>query len=152
MNYYNERYRNRYAVRLFAPPNEEPVNLAEAKRHLKVEDDVSEDDQLIRDLIPAARYYAEALLNYAIVTQEMQMFMDYFPYHYSSAIEMPRPPLQSVTHIKYTDMDGVLQTLAVTEYVIDTKSLPGRILPAYGKVWPSTRCMPNAIEIQFKCG
>lgn len=149
-----------YSLKIFSNPTEEPINLAEAKKHLKVEPDVTEDDGLIRDLIPAARHYAEALLNYAMVTQEFQLFLDAFPCYYEAhykvrffeALELPRPPLQSVTHVKYTDGDGVVQTLDPLEYTVDTKSEPGRLIPAYGKVWPSTRTVPNAVEVQYKAG
>jgi hypothetical protein len=35
---------------------------------------------------------------------------------------------------------------------VDAKSEPGRIVPAYGKVWPSTRYEPNAVQVRFVAG
>jgi uncharacterized phiE125 gp8 family phage protein len=57
-----------------------------------------------------------------------------------------------VTHIKYTDTDGALQTLSSSRYVVDTACKPGRIIPAYNDYWPSTRDIPNAVTVRFVAG
>lgn len=44
-----------------------------------------------------------------------------------------------------------MQTLAASEYVVDTSNL-GSIYPAYGVCWPSVRCQPNAITVRFVAG
>jgi hypothetical protein len=36
--------------------------------------------------------------------------------------------------------------------VVDTDSTPGRVLPAYGKVWPSTLDYPGSVRVQFVAG
>ena len=45
----------------------------------------------------------------------------------SSAPVRATPPLVSVTHVKYYDADGVLQTLPATYYDVDTRRQPGVI-------------------------
>lgn len=45
------------------------------------------------------------------------------------------------------------QTLSPRLYQVDVKTDPGRIAPAYGQVWPQTRCETlNAVTIRFVCG
>lgn len=131
---------------LNAAPATDPLTLAEAKAHLRVT--ATDEDALITSLITAATDSAEIFTGRALVTQTWDLTLDSFP----CVIEVPKPPLVSVTSITYIDTDGATQTLATTEYTVDTKSEPGRIVPAYGKYWPSTREVPNAVTIRFVAG
>lgn len=145
----------RYALTLVAPPTAEPVTLAEAKAQLKV--DASADDALITSLITAARQQAEETGAFgfshgrALVTQTLALFLDGFP-DADGAIEVPRPPLASVTSITYVDTAGTTQTLASSDYTVDAKSKPGRVAPAFGKSWPATRDVINAVTVTFDAG
>jgi hypothetical protein len=69
-------------------------------------------------------------------------------------ILLPRAPVTVVNSIKYVDTTGATQTLDPTLYQVDPQAddRPVRILPAYGKVWPATRCQPNAVIIEFVAG
>ena len=71
-------------------------------------------------------------------------------------IELPKPPLQSVTSVTYRDTAGTLQTWAATNYVVDTPAGPrcrrGRLSLAYGISWPSTYGQASDITIRFVCG
>lgn len=60
-------------------PAEEPVTLAEAKNHLRVDDGLTADDSLIGVLITAARERVEALTNRAIIDTEFEYFLQEFP-------------------------------------------------------------------------
>lgn len=138
------------ALTLFAAPDGEPVTLAEAKSHLRV--DVADDDVLITALITGSRLHLDGRdgwLNRALVTQDWDLTLDAFP---AGAIEVPLPPLQSITHIKYLDTTGVEQTWPASKYTVDIKSAPGRIEPAYGETYPSTRAVLNAVTIRFRAG
>ena len=53
-------------LQLVTPPAEEPVSLAEARLHLRV--DFTDDDALITSLIAAARQAAETLTGRQFVT------------------------------------------------------------------------------------
>lgn len=137
------------ALTLVTAPATEPVALADAKAHLRV--DATTDDTLISALITAARQYAETVTRRAMVTQTWDLTMDEWPD--SDRIIVPLPPLQSVTSITYKDTDGTASTLATTEYIVDTKSEPGRIVLAYGKDWPTTTLYPaGAITVRFTAG
>lgn len=127
-------------------PSVEPVTLAEAKLHCKV--DSTDDDTLITALISAARQQAEHRTNRALITQQWEYTLESFP----ARIELPMPALVSVQSVKYLDDNGALQTLANTEYQVVISELVGYIQPAYGKSWPSCRVQPDSVVAAFTCG
>jgi uncharacterized phiE125 gp8 family phage protein len=139
-------------LKLVTGPAREPIHLAEAKLHLKIDETL--DDQGIRDRISAARQHAENswAAGWQLVTATYDLQFDCFP-HYSYAIELPWPPLQSVVSITYIDTAGVTQTLDPSKYIVDAPTdWPGRIAIAYGQSWPSTRQIINAVTIRFIAG
>ena len=77
---------------------------------------------------------------------------DLWPWWGGGVIRLPRPPLQLVSSIQYVDGGGVLQTMPVLDYQVDTSPTPGRVGPAYGKVWPVTRLQLAAITITYLAG
>lgn len=131
---------------LVTAPATEPVTLAEAKAHLRV--DVADDDTLIAALIVAAREHAERFTHRALITQTWDWSVDGFP----AIIVLPKPRLVSVTSITYMDSVGNSQTLAVSNYTVDGKSEPGRIVPAFGNQWPVTQGVINAVTVRFVAG
>jgi uncharacterized phiE125 gp8 family phage protein len=167
-------------IQLLAGPSVEPVSLAEAKAHLRV--DIADDDALIAALIVTARQCAETITRRALVTQQWLLATDRFPSPMAGRLTeywlgqqwglagmggvsqfpvtdrtgygflLPLCPLQSVDSIQYTDTGGGISTMAVTDYKVDSVSEPARILPAYGKAWPTTRQEINAVQITFTAG
>ncbi len=129
---------------------EEPIDTANAKAHLRV--GATDDDSYIDDLIVAARIDAEQFTRRAFVTQIWDLKLDRFPDSSAWPIAVPNPPLQSVTDIKFTDTNNVLQTWDASKYQVDSDSEPGRILPSPGEVWPTTRDVLNAVQIRFIAG
>lgn len=134
---------------LVSSPGSEPVSLAEAKSHL--DQDHAADDVLITDLIEAARRYAEKRTWRAFVTQTWDFFWDRFPVG-NGCIELPLPPLQTVTHVKYRDPDGVLQTLDASNYNVLAAEEPGLVEPAYNTTWPTTRDQKHAVTVRAVVG
>ena len=129
-------------------PATEPITLTEAKLFAKV--DTAADDALITALIKAAREYAEPILDRTFVTTTYAWTLDGFPS--DSALRFPRPPLLSVVDVTYIDSAGDSQTWASGDYDVDTASLVGRLLPAYGQVYPATRAQMNAVTVNFTAG
>lgn len=128
-------------------PAAEPLTLAEAKAHLRV--DSTSEDALITTLITVARQSAETFTRRALITQTWALKFDAFP----DEITVPLPPLQSVTSIGYVDSDGAAQTLATSGYQVNTDTQPGRIKPAYGARWPATRADTyGAVTVTFVAG
>ena len=95
-------------------PEAEPVSLSEAKLHLRVSHD--DEDDLIGSLISAARKWCEDYQGRSYVTRTITAKVDEF----GSSIDLPRPPIQSVTSVKYTDSDGTEITVDSDDYEVDT--------------------------------
>ena len=132
--------------RVITPPAELPVTLASAISAARA-DGAGLDDEVEQ----AVRTYtadAESETQRAIIEQTLQVVMDRFP----PVIELPRPRLLSVVHLKFIDQTGQQQTLDPQDYTVDTNSEPGRLLPAPGKAWPPTAARIGAVEIQYKAG
>jgi uncharacterized phiE125 gp8 family phage protein len=117
-------------TRIVTPPATEPVTLAEAKSHLRV--DISEDDAYINSLITVAREFVETATKRALITQTVDYIFDGWP---EFPVTLPRPPLQSVASITYIDHAGATQTLDPSLYFVDTAG-PGRVGLSPGLVLP----------------
>lgn len=134
---------------LVTPPPIEPISVAEAKLHARI--DETADDTLVAALITAAREMAESYTRRAFVTQTWKMFLDAFPS--DTEIELPKAPLQSVTHVKTYDDADVATVFAASGYFVDASTRPGRIVLRDAASWPTTATrVANAIEVQFICG
>lgn len=132
---------------VIAPPAAEPLSLAEAKLHLR--EPPSTDDDLVTALIVAARVQVENYTHRALITQTREQKLDRF----LSVIELPFPPIQSLTSLKYTDADGNEQTVSLLDIDSDLASSPGRLQPAYSKTWPTPRPgVFNSVRARYVCG
>jgi hypothetical protein len=165
---------------LTSPPAVEPIDLPTAKLHLRVE--ITDDDALISALITAARQYCEAALKQALITQGWTLYLDSFPSaggYYNKAVRdvwsslcampsglgfypgmvpnasgvvpIPKPPIQAITAVQYYDFSGTLQTVPPASYNASIGT-PGRIQPAYAKVWPIAQPRIDSVQIQFTAG
>lgn len=150
-------------MQLITPPAAEPVSLAEAKLHLRV--DFDEDDALIQALISAARQAAEMLTQRQLVTARWRMVLDSFPGPSlmgvpvgqtftlpGHAILIPKSPLQSVVEIRYLDMAGVSQVMPSAHYTVDKACEPARITPVFGQIWPVALPQIGAVSVTFDAG
>lgn len=140
---------------LLTAPAEEPVSLAEARAHLRV--DTVDDDALIGALIVAAREVAETRTGRALVTQRWRLTLDTWPdagdgYPGATQILLPKPPLASVDAISYLDANGTRQTLDPSAYQIILDTLVGIVQPAYATSWPACRATPGSIRIDYTAG
>jgi uncharacterized phiE125 gp8 family phage protein len=131
---------------LITAPAEEPLSLADARAHLRV--DHNDDDLLISGLIRAAREAAEARTGRALVTQQWRTTAS----AWSDEITLQPAPLVSVEEITYLDAAGTRQTLAESSYQVVTDTLQGSVCPAYGESWPSARAEPGSIRISYTAG
>lgn len=130
-----------------------PLAWDQVKGHLRL-DSEDERSRIEEILVPAACSWAETFTGRVLITQTWKWLRSGFPV--SGFLALPRPPLQTLTAIRYIDTNGVQQTWAPAKYVVDApvgeKAMPGRVWPAYGESWPTVRTQPNAVEIEFVCG
>lgn len=137
------------ALTLVTGPVLEPLTLDEAKEHLRIT--IDDMDGYINSLIGDVRQEIENMTSRAFITQTWDYFVDCFPGG-GGAIEIPRPPLQSVTSVNYVDENGATQTLSTSVYTVDTDSEPGRVYLAFNESWPTVRDIRHAITIRFVAG
>jgi len=132
-----------------AAPATEPVTLAEAKSHLRV--DGTDDDTLITELIKGARQLVEGNTGRSLITQTWRLTLDRFPRN-DEAIRLERPPLVSVESVTYVDTNGATQTMATSDYIVDTSHVQGEVALAYDKTWPDARAQQNAVLVNYTAG
>ena len=133
-------------------PSVEPLSIADIKYQLRIEQDDNDNDITLFNLRKAARRWTENYLNRALITQTLDYYMQRFPS--GDYYELPRPPIQSVTSLTYTDWNGDASTLTEnTDFVLDSDSEPGRIVLEYNKTWPTDTLHPkNPIVTLYVAG
>lgn len=168
-------------TQLVSAPAIEPVSLAEAKLHLRVETAMTDDDTLIQALIVSARTLGEQITRRAFISQQWKAVLDQFPapgQNVGSAnwygpqwgnspgpltvlradgrtgfeIFLDHAPLISVDSVSYIDTDGNTQVLSPALYKVDSVTEPCRVVPAYGTTWPGTRNEINAVTVTYTVG
>ena len=134
-------------TKLITGPAVEPISLAEAKAHLRV--DGSDDDALIGLLIQSARQAAEHEAGRVLVSQTWELVLDAFP---AAELELRTAGVLSIASVKYIDTAGAEQTLAGAAYVLDAEAAPAYLLPAAGYSWPATADTANAVRVRYVAG
>jgi uncharacterized phiE125 gp8 family phage protein len=124
-----------------------PVGLAEAKLHLKL--DTTDEDVLVDALIDAATEACRRYTGRELVNQTWRLLLDAA---LPGAIELPRPPLVAVSHVKSYDDADTPTTFAAANYYVDTASVPGRVVPRIGANWPTIGRAANGFEVEFIAG
>jgi len=109
------------------------------------------DDLDVLGALRAARRAVEEQSWRTLIQTIYTLTLDRFPAR-GRPIYLPRGPLVSIATVSYTDEHGDSQTWSSALYDVDTASLPGRLLPAYGKSYPITRGEANAVTITFTAG
>lgn len=139
------------AFSVVTAPAIEPVKVETIKRDLRIDADLVDHDLLIDSLITAARRWIERRARRALISQTLRLSLDEWPE--TDRIVLPRPPLQSITSIKYYDSTGADNTFSTGSYFADTDSEPGRAVLAYGESWPDADLRPAAaIRIDYLAG
>jgi uncharacterized phiE125 gp8 family phage protein len=125
-----------------------PISVAEAKAQMRVEG--NDDDTIIERLVNAAVAFVDVqgVLGRAMITQTWGEWLAPNP----STVMLSLGPVQSVSAIKYYDIDGVLQTATLADF--NVFGTPNRITitPKTGKAWPVTQTRDDAIKIEYVIG
>lgn len=134
-----------------AAPAVEPVMLAEALVHLRVDADGGTNDAYIGTLITAAREACEARTERSLISSPWLLQLPEWPS--DGVINLRIARLITVTSVQYLDAAGTLQTLASDQYQADPASEPGRVIVAPGVTWPATQSGAwNAVRVAFTAG
>jgi uncharacterized phiE125 gp8 family phage protein len=136
------------SLQLITPPVIEPVTLADAKLHLKV--DTADDDALITRLITAARARAEWHTGRALITQGWILWLDCWPA--CGVVELQLAPLQSVSALTVYAPDDSASVLDPATYQIDAASAPARLALKTGVSPPINLRAINSVAIAFTAG
>jgi uncharacterized phiE125 gp8 family phage protein len=128
-------------------PATDPVSVAEAKEHLRV--DLDDENDYIAGLIAAATSAVEERTGRQLVSATWRLKLDGFP----PEIRLTRVPVVSVSSVTYLDAAGDSQTLSPDNYQVDTDSQIPRILPEPDTYWPVTESgRVNAVTVTFVAG
>lgn len=156
-------------VELMVRPTDEPLTLADARRHLRLTAYTGsplghpDDDWIETFGIPASREFCEWETGLSLAPQTFRLTLDRFPHANASAgtywtprggIRLPfAAPLIEIDSLVYTDVDGNPQALVeATDYVVQRNSRPARVFPMVGATWPTVATMPGALVITYTAG
>jgi len=136
------------ALTLIAPPAAEPVSLAEAKAHLRL--DHTDEDTYVAGLGVAARRLAEARTGRSFVTQTWRLTLDALPP--GDEIRLLRGPVQSVMALRVFDADDAASVVSADNYAIDGEARPARLKRTPGAVWPAVGRALAGVEVEYVAG
>lgn len=136
-------------TKLITAPEATPVSVAELKTHCRITFD--EDDTYVEALLAAAIIHLEGITRRKFITQKWELFLDCWPG--GAEIILPYGDCSAVDSVVYKDRDGNPTTWDASNYVVDTDSVPGRIVIAYDESWPAeTLYEVNPISVTFDTG
>lgn len=137
-------------IRVTTPPAVEPVSLDEVKLHCRI--DHADEDTLLSVLIGAARQFCETFTGHSFITQTVEYYLEKWPS--GRSIHLPRPPVQTISEVKYVDKDGVDVVLVEgDDYLVDTDSQLARVVLPVNKSWPMASMYEvNPIVITYISG
>lgn len=118
-------------------PASEPITLAEAKAHLRI--DTNDDDTLVGSLISAARDAAERYCGRSFASADFIAMVDRFPL---SGPMLFFPDISACASIEYLDSAGNVQTF--TGFTLDEDT--SELFPA--TTWPTG----TRLKISFTAG
>lgn len=135
------------ALVLTSGPALEPVSVADAKAHLRI--DGTAEDALIASLILTSRLHIEAALGYALIAQSWTLLLDAWPD--GTSVVFPIRPILSIASARVLSATGVPTVMAASDYVLDGTAITPRLVRT-GSNWPLPGKAANGIEIAFTAG
>jgi len=145
----NLRYRSLVRV---TEPVVEPVTIAEAKSHLRIDTDFTDDDLYLQSLITASRYYVENYVDRTLLRTQLRMKLDHFPVW---DLPLPRPPaMADSVVVQYVPSDSSLgyALTTFTNFRTDRDATPSVLRPQWNGTWPSCRGAENDVVISWWAG
>lgn len=137
--------------RVVVQPEAEPVTLAEAKAHLRLEEEV--DDVMVERLIKVARMHVEKVCARGLVLQTVEVVGPRFPVE---RMKLPGGHLADSPNavVKYLDADGIEQTVDVGSYYASSAENadkgPGFLYRS--GTWPTVSTRADAVRVRYQVG
>lgn len=132
-----------YWLKEIVSPTVEPISMATARLHLRLDTSGSPpshpDDSLVSSLITAVRQNAEDYTGLKIASGTYEVRADSFK---DFNIELQTWPVTAISSVSYVDMNDDVQTLASSEYTLDTYARPARL--------KATTTFPAAKEVTIR--
>lgn len=133
-----------YKVQRVTDPAVEPISLAEAKEHLRIEPGFALEDDLISLYVSAARDQAEKYCNRSFALADFFLLLSRFPGG-TAPLTLPDPLTTAVSEISYIDSTGAEQVVDPGDYTVDTDRQ--QIRPA--QAWPIGA---SSIKVDYSAG
>lgn len=130
-------------LRRTVAPIVEPIQLSDAKKYLRI--DHNEEDLLIQSMIQAAREECEERTKLSFITQTWTITFTKFPI---GGVELPRPPMGSITSVEYRDANDSWNNFS--GYSVDLLEAPCRVYLTESA--PQTSNLKDAWRIVYKTG
>lgn len=137
-------------------PDIEPVSLSAAKRHLRVDDDLTDDDPDILDWIAAAREAAENYMHRTVAESTWIYSGPSFPRELqpgTGRLELPMGPLLRMNRVSYIDRStGARTDLDLTDPAqiqVSADDMPPWL---YSQCWPASDGRVGSVEIEYVAG
>lgn len=126
------------------------VSTEDMKTFLKIESEITNEDDLIDSLVNSAVRKIERESRISLLTQTWTYYLD----RLTNKIELPRPQLQSLTYFYYYDDDYVESEVNSDLYQVVTGlcDQPGFILKNPNCTWPVYTSNGNGIKIVYEAG
>lgn len=138
-----------WAVSLVTAPEIEPVDIATAKLHCRI--DSSAEDTILAQYISAAREHCEKITGLSFITQEWDFWLATWPR--SDRIRLPFPPLQGLEFLKFTDLTETVSVVSPSIYVVQNGVRPAEVSLRFGQIWPPTPLSPSwPVNARFTSG
>lgn len=128
-------------------PAVEPVSLAEAKAHLRVEH--GDDDDAIAALIAGARVHVEAQTRRALIAQIWRLTRDAWPGNGRIAV-LP-VPLRTLVAARVYKSDGTALAIDAGAFAVDKTAAPAALTFLNGAL-PSPGRVAGGIELDIAAG
>jgi hypothetical protein len=161
-------------IALTPPAPVSALDLATAKAHCRVDASDTTEDLNLTLYIQAARNSASSYVKQTLWPTSYMLTRDtlpslgingptgsagfnsflnstVYPYTLDAVFRVLNPPLISIDSITYTDTNGNPATLDPSFYRF-VPGFPGRVAPAYGKIWPFTLPQIGSVQINYTCG
>ncbi len=135
-------------VILTTPPPIEPLSLAQAKEHLKVESNA--DDNLINRLIATARQQVEKQIDKVLIDQTWSIYLDDWPGN--SEIRLPVGPVTQVNELRTYSDDDIASPIDPAHFFTDLVSAPQRLVLRGSRIWQKPGRVAGGIEIEVIAG